>query len=303
MKIHIHVGVHKTATTYIQGRLGNTMFKLNKSGIGYFPLWKFRASFWKDFASIDPDGFRFEDHLLGFFPRLDGKPDPEAITGIIISEENLLGQCGTFVNTGQLFPTANARLAHLRRLLGKHEVTMFCALRSYDTFLASAYCEGLRTNRKYVNFETFRARLDWERLHWPSMVAGFEESLQPDYTVLWSYETFRAQTEQITAKLAFGIQLSPTKAGGDTPTYSSMSQTAIEAIDAVAQRCGDEVAGSLVRTIGEALPKAEGHPSFDPWEAEERKRLQKLYAAHCQEIPAGKWLNPVAERGVWLKVA
>jgi hypothetical protein len=303
MKIHVHIGVHKTATTYIQGRLGNTMFKLNRSGIGYYPLWKFRASFWKEFMSINPAQFRLEDHLVGFFPRVEEQLDPDKVAGLIISDENLIGLCGTFVNSGKLFPNGAERLAHLRRLLGDHEVTMFCAIRSYETFLASAYCEGLRTNKKYVDFTTFLQRVDWETLHWPKMVASFEAALRPDHTVLWSYETFRTLTDEVTGRLAFGVPLSPTRQGGDTPTYSSMSHTAITAIDAVAARCGDEVAGSLVRVIGEALPKAEGYPAFDPWDEPERRRLQRLYAEHCREIPPDKWLNPAVERNTWLQVA
>ena len=69
MQIHIHVGVHKTATTFIQSRLKGNLAKLNRAGIGYMPVWAFRTSFWKEPLKIDPATFRIEDHLGDFFPR------------------------------------------------------------------------------------------------------------------------------------------------------------------------------------------------------------------------------------------
>lgn len=295
MKVHVHIGVHKTATTYIQARLASNLLKMNAYGIGYIPIWKFRASQWKTFTSINPDSFRLEDQLKHFFQRSQDLLDTGQILGLIISDENLIGNCGGLLSSGRLFPAGPERLAHLRKLLGDHEVTLFCAIRSYDTFLASAYCEGLKTNKKYVSFGSFIDRLNTNLLNWPKMLQKFQSALRPERIVVWSYETFSNFEDEIVEKLAFGIKLSPVDNNGNKPTYMSTSHTAIAALDAVAKCCGEEVASILVRDIAKALPKTDSFPGFQPWNGAELKWLRGLYKEHLGIIPANMWLNPAAE--------
>jgi hypothetical protein len=286
MKIHLHIGVHKTATTYIQSRLNASVFKLNKAGIGYFPLWDFRTSAWRDVMKIEPNGFRLEDHLHSFFPKFR----PAHVEGLIISDENLIGLCGSFVKSGRLFHGARQRLAHLRRLFAGHEVSLFCAVRSYDTFLSSAYCEALRTNTRYISFDDFRNSLKWTSVNWTRVLAGFEAGLEPNHIHLWKYEDFEEKSEQIFRTLAFG-EPPVAKAVDDAPVYKSFSHTAVDAIDSVAKQLGPVIAAKLARPIGDALKKTDGYPAFQPWNETDKLRLEKQYLEDCARIPAGKWLG------------
>jgi len=291
LQIHIHVGVHKTATTFIQSRLKGNLAKLNRAGIGYMPIWAFRTSFWKELMKIDPAGFRIEDHLGDFFPR----GAPKEVRGIIISDENLLGLCGPMLRTGKLYGGARPRMAHLRKLLAGHEVTLFCAVRRYDAFLASAYCEGLRTNKRYITFEDFTNRVNWKTISWLPVLNKIETGLQPDRVRYWRYEQFRPRAEEVLQELAFGHQLDETEMDPGKTAYASFSQTAVDALDSVSERLGRTVASTLVRPISAALPKSEGYADFDPWGPVEKRRLARRYFDDCQTIAPEKWFLPLEE--------
>jgi hypothetical protein len=289
VKIHIHVGVHKTATTYIQRRLKLSMKSLNADGIGYLPVWRFRSSFWKEYMTLSPETFRIEDHLKDFFVN---KP-PSDVRGLIISEENLLGLCGNFVKTGRLFNGVRPRLAHFRKLLAGHEITLFFAVRSYDGFICSAYCEGLRSNRNFVGFDDFHDRINWKLMNWPHLLKRVEDGLQPERTVIWRYEQFRDHSEEILNRLAFGNMLSPDETDGTNPVYMSFSQLAMDTIDCVAKQMGGEIAGQLVRPISDTFVKSEARPSFDPWTDQRKAWLAHRYQEDCGTINSAKWLMPV----------
>jgi hypothetical protein len=287
MKIHIHVGVHKTATTYTQSLLHANRDKLHQAGIGFIGLWEFRSTFTENLMNFEPGVFRIEDHLPRFFEQ----KVPREIRGLLISEENLIGYCGGLVNSGTPFGTAANRLAHLRKLLAGHDVTLFCAVRDYHSFLASAYCEGLRNNQKFVTFETFRSRLQWDKMNWAKLLARFEQSLQPERTVVWRYEDFRSQAGRILNAMCFDQNLDlvpPTQKS----EYQSFSKATVDALEVIAKHLDPEIAGRLIHPIGKALPKNEINGAFEPWPANDVKMLQRLYQSHCSAIPPKKFLFP-----------
>ncbi len=289
MKIHLHVGVHKTATSFMQARLKGNHAKLNRAGIGFMPLFPFRNTYVKDLMRFDPATFRLEDRMEDFFPR----GAPAEVRGIIMSDENLLGLCGTMLNSGKIYSGVRARLAQLRRLLAGHEVTLFCAVRRYDAFLASAYCEGLRTNPRYINFEDFSNRVNWKAINWVTLLNRFETGLRPQHMRYWRYEQFRQNSDLVLRELAFGEKLDHVESDTGKSANPSLSQAAIDAIDSVSERLGREVAGRLVRAISAALPKSDGYPDFDPWGPLDKKRFARRYDDDCRQIAPEKWLLPL----------
>jgi len=212
------------------------------------------------------------------------------VRGIIISDENILGLCGAMLNTGKIYPGVRARMMQLRRMLAGHKVTLFCAVRRYDAFLASAYCEGLRSNRRFVNFGEFSNRVNWRTMSWLTLLNKLEIALQPERMRYWRYEDFRLNSDAILEELAFGEKLDPIESDSEKVTYPSLSQAAVDALDSVSERLGGEVASRLVRAISTSLPKTEGYPDFDPWGPMEKKRLGRRYDDDCKRIAAEKWL-------------
>ncbi|MGH8868175.1 MAG: hypothetical protein ACRDYU_09280 [Actinomycetes bacterium] len=291
MRIHVHVGVHKTATTYVQGVLRHNLMALNEAGVGYVPMGTLRRWVTRQLMAYHPEDFEIEQHLDRFFPH--GVPDQ--VTGLVLSDENLLGDCQTFVRTGCPYPRLEDRLGQLGRLLSGHEVSLFCAIRGYESFPASAYCEGMR-HAGFVPFTEFESRIDWQALHWPVILERMERALRPTELRVWRLEDFRGHAGQITSDLAFGQRL---LMAVDTrrAERQSFSHLAVDALHAVAERLGQDVASELVRPVSDALPKGPDRPAFTPWTGDRVERLRARYAENCRAIPRHRWVVPPSSHG------
>ncbi len=276
MKINLHLGAHKTATTYIQSRLAANRAALNAAGIGFCPLLELRRSFTRHLLTLSPKSFRIESMADSFFA--SGKPD--SIRGLIISDENLLGG---FLKSGELYGGAPDRLRRLRALLAGHEVTLFFAIRSYDSSIASAYCESLRHTTTFEPFESLKRQIDIERFRWPLAFARIMDALQPQAAVAWRYEDFRGNDDSVLRKLAFDAAGTLGRPGRNA--RPSFSGTAIDILKIIAEKHGNEIAGRLMPAIGRRLRKARDNDGFDPWSELERVRLRQLYEADCERFP------------------
>src|SRR3569623_1136311 len=191
MKINVHVGAHKTATTYLQSILKSNLRSLNANGVGYLPLKECRQLLTGTLMKHEPRTFEIEQLWHSFFPY----EHPAGITGLVISDENILGTCGEFADTGTLYPNVTARLRRLRELLAPHEVHLFFSIRRYAAFLAAAYCESLRHRRGYTSFDEYWNRVKIGQFRWPTIFFRMQEALQPASVTLWRYEDFRANAD------------------------------------------------------------------------------------------------------------
>lgn len=290
MKLHVHVGVHKTATTYLQGLVAKNRERLNAAGVGAMPLTAFRAFFTRNFMKFPAGEYRIDNDLDRFFP--DGVPP--SIRGLILSDENLIGLCNGFIANGRPYQNSGKRLAHLRALLEGHRVTLHMSVRSYDHFASSAYCEAMRHTERFAAFDSFRAKLDMESLRWPAMIERFAAALKPAEIKLWRFEDFRDNGDVIFRDLAFGIDPGPedVDSKAERPSFSEPAVTVLETLSA---RLGPKVAADMVAEISQRLPKGSGkgeYHAFDPWSDEDHARMAALYDADCAAIPSGYWLIP-----------
>ena len=284
MKIHLHLGAHKTGTTFIQKSLAANLDRLNRNGIGFLPLLKQRALY-ASVKNVSPARFDLGSFLPHYFP----KPGERERVGVVMSDENLLGDCRALFSDGGLYPKAREQLAPLRALLAEHEITLFFSVRSYDTFLVSAYCEVLRNNAWYVPFSQFRKRLRPDAYRWPRVVSQMAEALAPAGLVIWQYEDFTRHADVIIRKLAFDLDRPLPPPLGRGAHRPSMSAKAFDVLATVADQHGPEIAAALVRFVDEALPKGELYPAFDPWDEHEKAALRAMYREDCRSLPVPIW--------------
>jgi hypothetical protein len=284
------VGVHKTATTYLQGLISKNGHRLHAAGVGAMPLTPFRAFFTRNFMKFPAAEYRIDDHLDRFFP--DGIPS--SIRGVVLSDENLVGMCNGFIANGQPYQSSGKRLAHLRALLDGHRITMYISIRSYAHFTSSAYCEAMRHTDHFTKFDSFRAKFDMETLRWPAMIERFAAALKPAEIKLWRFEDFRDHGDAVFRDLAFGID----PGGPDVDTKAerpSFSEPAVTVLETLSTRFGPKVAAEMVSEITQRLPKgsAKGeYLAFDPWSEEDHARMAALYDEDCAAIPPRYWLIP-----------
>ncbi|MGQ0483934.1 MAG: hypothetical protein ACT4SY_01065 [Hyphomicrobiales bacterium] len=288
MKIHLHVGVHKTASTLIQKVFAANRTMLNLSGIGFMPMTAFRKSITSRLYSLSGENFSLAGLLPDFFP--DARPDVPK--GIIVSDESLIGNCRSIVHSGKPYVSGAARLAVLHELLAEHEVSLFVSLREYGSFISAAYCETLRHHGEFVRFDKVRRNLDKTAFCWPALLESFRESLKPAEIKIWRFESFFENSDAVMRAMAF--QLGGVFDGDslNAVTRPSFSHAAVEALQLIADRIGPDAANRLVMPITRNLPKGKDYPAFDPWTEEERSMWREKYERDCRQIPNSYWLLP-----------
>ena len=151
-KLVLHLGLHKTATTFLQNELNNIKGTLESCGVGYLPLDNTRKHITSKLGSLFSD-FKSVNSLF-----------KEDLGCVIISDENIIG--GTEKPKINLFyPDAINRIKKVISLFPKHEVEVYITLRDFRTFTISMYSEYLR-HYKYVSYENYMESLDIKELSW-----------------------------------------------------------------------------------------------------------------------------------------
>lgn len=162
--IALHLGVHKTATTYLQSRLQNSIEILKENGIGHIPLVSLRRAVT---TRLDDEQFSTQQLLDLFQPYL-------SCERLILSDENLIG--GTFKpNSELIYEDAGRRLKKLLSLLGEFHVELFITLRNYPDYFVSRYTESLRHYR-FFSFEQYYKSVDFESVTWLDVIASLKEA-------------------------------------------------------------------------------------------------------------------------------
>lgn len=288
MKIHLHVGVHKTATTLVQEVLGDHRDKLLARKIGFLPMPTFREQFTRHLRDASENENSFDDLIQQCFSG-SAPSDPE---GIIISDENLIGYCGTIVKYGRPFMDGPRRLSLLRNMLRNHDVTLFVCVREYSAFLASAYCEGLRNDGRFIPFSDMRAMIDPDDFSWPKIVKTFVESISPSRVCVWRFESFIRQPRAVLNEIAFNKSSLFGDEDLNRVSRPSFSQAAVDALNLLRKEFGADVANRLLKPVVKNLPKSDEFPAFNPWTEDEKRYWSNKYAYDCKNIPVSYWVLP-----------
>jgi hypothetical protein len=268
----------------MQRQLAKNRPALTEAGVAYLPLEPFRSFFTSRLMKLTPGKFDIDDHSDKFFT--DGKR--RKIERLLISDENLAGWCDSMLSVGVPFKGGVERLERFRQLFPDAQITLFCSIRSYESFLTSAYCEILRHRETFVDFRYFWDRFDFELLRWPSVIDSFVGALKPIQIKLWQYEEFRLNSDKILQDLAFGVALP--KLAEDQAHYASFSQLTVELLEFIAAAKGGKIASRVLKAIDDSLPKADGNAPFDPWSNLERSYLADRYKQDCKSIDPSRWL-------------
>jgi len=184
-RVLLHLGAHKTGTTYIQSNLSEQRERLAQSGTIYIPQAELRSLVVQNLGAARFNQWRIRQ---GLRPFLD-------CDQLILSDENIIG--GTLpVRNGILYPFLDERLHRLLRALDTVNVDVVLAIRDYAGYFVSMYCEYLRYY-PYISFETYTARLDFERISWVDVISRIARQVAPRRLYLVDFSTFAADKNRI----------------------------------------------------------------------------------------------------------
>lgn len=240
-RIRFHIGAHKTATTHLQMTLARCRFA---PGTRYVPLKRLHHTLTSPVRKGRP---RLPWHRWHHGTWL-------------FSDENFMGRTKHAL---RMYPDP----ARALRYFLDCELEIFLSVRSYDTFLASAYGERLWRHR----FQPFHAELPSRR--WPDLVHDLQRELPGVPVHVWRYEDYRDHADAI---LQFYADAAITEFGAPLE-QDPKSGFSARAVAELARLGGSRPGKSRVLRLREAYPISLEFPRFDPWSDTQRTRLQEMY--------------------------
>lgn len=291
-KIHLHLGAHKTATTYVQENLAKNIPALLKQGVLYLSIEETRKKLTKSISMLSkaarssPVLARHRQMVLDGF----GCERLERCHTILISEENLPTTPGIFVR-GFGYSKLGDNLKYLRDELGSN-ISVFFSIRNYPDFLASMYSETIR-NRPYFSFKDFVEPNNNYQDLWPKTYEQLAQIFGESNVTLWDFQDTVTRPHDVLAMLT-GVD-TPLVIE-KTPVRESLSHRAIEFIgDFQKMRPASPVKPQFVSKAAAILyPVSDQNGKFDPWTPEERAILHANYIEQKNMLPIKHFVSKKA---------
>lgn len=272
-KINIHVGAHKTATTFIQKVLRANRETLSRRGIKYIPMQNVRKNLTRKILAYKHRGVSRSSTVRGIREYIDEKFTAEYTT-LVISDENLIGSCREIYRRSDLYPGTADRLRLLADALQDYDVNVFICVRGYVDFFPSAYCEYLRHN-DFIRFEKFLKGIDSKGEYWARVVSDIAAVFGLSNTHVWRYEDFRKGVNRVMADLIASDDVALLYDIDDArPSMSQLSMRALYKLDEVLAPAETR---KLVKAVTAAFPKDEGYEGYSPWSDRQRSLWATKY--------------------------
>ncbi|MBT6520628.1 MAG: hypothetical protein HOM17_00780 [Rhodobacteraceae bacterium] len=274
IKIIIHAGAHKTASTHLQNRLLENEKRVVKSGCSYLGPEKIRDQFgtlWRALGRSDtPDE---QERKLAALAA--GQPR------LVISEENIIGGFKDLMNGPNraiLYPKAVERLARLAQLVAPNPLHIAMAVREPSSYYVSFYNQLLLSGR-FQTWERFSKGLDPTAVKWSDILRPIAEIPGVAAVSIWRYEDYHRLLPQILNTL-LGQPRPDIPLHMEKRMHEGLSERAVQAC------CTWHAAGyggRLGAVAREDFPVSDAYPKFSPWP---EALMRESRAAYGRDIEA-----------------
>ena len=283
----VHGGVHKTATSYLQSILQRNAGRLKKGGVHYIHHREARKHYTYpcQLNGYEKLGLTFRRKVSdadlamlshAFFGAVGAGPGER----IILSDENMPGHCGQCVRTGDLYQRRDTLIPIFARNIVHPVREVHLGLRNYADFFASAYVEYLRSaTGANVSDEDRMKRAVLGRVPgWSGLIDEVARAFPGARLIVWRHEDFGALSTRIIGNLCGpGIAAEDLAMPARSRGRPSASHRAVRELLSEIARVGGEAALARRAEIQDRYPRGPDWPGYDPWTAEERAHLVRLY--------------------------
>ncbi len=279
----LHLGAHKTATTFLQDTLRHHETALAADGVRLVLPRQTRRVLSLVSPNPGKDRPAREDALSSNRAKL-GKAlsalasEPET-KRIVMSEEGLIGAPRQIVTDAKLYPDIETRLQSLPEALNHPNVTILFAVRDYGQFFSSCFTTVLRRGARF-DPASVAARLLRADPNWQDVLRAIRARLPRAALRIWQYERFGDRQADVVASLA-AQNIAPPKPS----VFRTLSHAAVDAL--LSEPRQDLTRPELrkrVRRIARQFPVGETNPAFSLWTPEQSAAWAATYAAHWQQI-------------------
>lgn len=266
MKLHLHVGAHKTATTHFQDYFS----KLPDNDDFYF-LGPENA---RKHFSMEGNSCSIKDSEA-FYKNLA----KQKYKSLLISDENICGHSYHIFRHHQLYQTVGKRLEKIEFFKDTFdEIEIWLTLRSQETFLPSFYCEALR----WGNFKPFSSVFNGGFYQsWLPTVDKIKKSFPDARINILTYENYENFFSPVIGKIT-GIDPSP-ETSVETIVYASLNNLSVRASTLVNNFFPFPLRPVVVGSISK-LSKPFNQAKFQPFSDRQVSELQQLYASDLKAL-------------------
>ena len=274
IKITIHAGAHKTATTHLQNRLLENENLFAKGGCSYLGPEKIREEFgtlWKALGRKEKN----QQQKRKLADLAAGQPR------LLISEENIIGGFKDLMNgpnREMIYPKAIERLTRLAQLVAPNPLHIAMAVREPCSYYVSVYNQLLMSGR-FQTWERFSKGLDPTAVKWSDILRPMTKIPGVAQVSIWRYEDYHRVFPQVLDRLI----------GQPRPEIPSLLEKRLHAglseraVNACCTWHAAGYGGRLGAVAREDFPISDAYPKFAPWPEE---LVRESQAAYGQDIDA-----------------
>ena len=281
--ISLHLGAHKTATTYIQQALEQSSDALRARGVGYIPLGEMRPAITRSIGLSGIARGRAARRVL------DRYCDCRTL---ILSDENIPG-LPVPGRRGLYYPRRRFRVRRLLRKLPRADVRIFFAIRAYDSFVSSMYSEIIR-HSPFVAPDLYLKGVDIDAFDWRRVIASFVGMVGAERVTVWRHEDLASVQDRLFDLLTAGhgecVQ-PPAEA-----VRPSLSTEAVARLVALQTHLAPFEIRAQVEKVSREFPRGPGNPTFSAYDAERAAELRQRYAREtsrlADDFPGIRLLEP-----------
>ena len=207
MKLHIHLGAHKTGSTSLQFHLRKNEAKFADAGMAYIPMPEFRKRYSAFLNRIEN---RYPAFIRLLSPTIESRFRDQLVplsgsSLVVISDENLLGGLAPIAAKHRLYPHAVRMVSAVKRAAGPNDAHYFLCIRNYPEFIVSMYLHLVIQGRRVPPLESVTADFLGGARGWAEVVADVANVVGADRLTVWTYEHYRDAPGAVLDVLAPGV--------------------------------------------------------------------------------------------------
>ncbi len=279
IKVHLHLGAHKTATTSLQEVLRMNKKYLSEKGIYYFPREKFR-----DLVSRP----HFYPKMLPstidktFIDVLKEQNDYQGETKVIVSEENLIALVQEVLTSKGFYKNIESRFKRINKFFSDVNVeAVYFTTRSYDEFLPSIYVQMNRA-LNFKSFDSFMGRTSLDKLDWYDVVERIKNGINCERLIVEDFKSILKKPENYYDDMIFGVPYSSLK-GLDKYLNDGISNEAVMMSTFLSDEIGVTVTPKVFNKLSSLFPTL-NYGKFTPIKGQLKQQMREKYQADVERI-------------------
>jgi len=209
MDIVLHLGAHRCGTTTLQNFLLRNRLALRGAGMEIWTPDRIRSGLFGGLMH-SPEEVTAQTNLRaqrsqGIIAIETARLRRDGFSTLLVSEENMIGAIRGNLGQGQIYPRLRERLARMRPAFPAPVRRIGLAVRSYETYWASALAYGIGQDMRLPT-EAELDRLVTQPRRWRHVVADVAAVFCEAEIVVWPFERLVGQPEMQLQLLAGGMQ-------------------------------------------------------------------------------------------------